>query len=168
MILRQAAPGDEQAVSQVHVRSWQAAYRGLLADSYLDALDPADRAARYTFSEPGPDQPHTTLAVEDDHICGFATIGPCRDSDKPAAGELYAIYVHPDWWRRGVGRTLIHAARHQLTDRGFAAGVLWVLAGNERAFRFYQADGWRPDGRRRLADVHGITVEEARYVRSLG
>jgi GNAT superfamily N-acetyltransferase len=167
MQLRRAEPGDEYAVATVHVSSWQAAYRGLLPDDYLDQLEPTDRAALYTFAAVDPGRPYTILAVDDADICGFATAGPCRDADKPDAGQLYAIYVHPDWWNRGVGRTLIGAARHRLIDRGFSEAVLWVLVGNERAERFYRIDGWNPDGNRRLEEVHGITVDEIRYVRSL-
>lgn len=167
VLLRRAEPGDEYEVAQVHVRSWQAAYRGLLPDDYLDALDPADRAPRYAFAEVRSDRPHTTVAVDEAGICGFATIGPCRDPDSSGAGELYAIYVDPDWWDRGVGRMLIQDARRRLVDHGFSDAVLWVLVGNERAERFYRVDGWTPDGQRRLQDVHGITVDETRYTRPI-
>ena len=167
MPLRPAAQGDESEVAQVHVRSWQVAYRGLLPDEYLDTLDPGDRAARYTFAEGDPDRPHTTVAVDDRQICGFATIGPCRDLDKPGVGELYAIYVHPDWWGRGAGRMLIDEARRHLIDRGFDEAVLWVLAGNARAERFYKIDGWLFDGARKSEEVHGIRVDEVRYTRYL-
>jgi hypothetical protein len=44
---------------------------------------------------------------------------------------------------------------------------LWVIARNERAERFYQCDGWVPDGSRRLDEVWGVTVDEIRYCRSL-
>jgi len=166
MLLRLAEPGDEYAVAQVHVRSWQVAYRGLLPEAYLDALEPADRAGRYTFAD-GGSGPSTAVAVNEDVICGFATIGPSRDPDMGDAGELYGIYVHPDGWDCGVGRMLIQDARRRLADQGFSEAVLWVLVGNERAERFYRIDGWRPDGRRRLQDVHGITVDEIRYSRPL-
>ena len=84
-----------------------------------------------------------------------------------SAGELYGIYVHPDWWNRGVGRILISDARDRLAHLGFDEAVLWVLVGNVRAERFYEKDGWRSDGQRRLAEVHGITVDELRYLRPL-
>lgn len=167
MFLRRAEAGDEEAVARVHVRSWQVAYRGLLPNDYLDALSPADRAARYTFAEIGPGSPHTTVAVGEDGICGFATSGPCRDAAKDDTGELYAIYVHPDSWNHGVGRLLIDDARSRMNHEGFSEAVLWVLVGNERAERFYRIDGWQPDGQRRLQDIHGITVDEIRYSRSL-
>lgn len=169
MYLRRAGPADVDAVAHVHVRSWQVAYRGLLPDEYLDQLVPADRASRYTFADTGRDRPSTTVAVDGDkdEICGFASCGPCRDPDRPDAGELYAIYVHPDWWSRGAGRLLIGDTRSRLAEQGFAEAVLWVLVGNERAERFYRIDGWKPDGHRRLDEVHGIAVDEVRFVRSL-
>lgn len=167
MNLRRAVPGDEEAVAQVHVRAWQQGYRGLLPDDYLDRLDPTERAARYTFDEIAPGRPYTTVAVDGDTICGFATTGRCRDSDQPSAGEVYAIYVDPDCWGRGVGRELIQAARTSLIDEHFSTAVLWVLVGNARAERFYRMDGWQPDGQRRIQAVHRIGVDEVRYSRSL-
>jgi GNAT superfamily N-acetyltransferase len=107
-----------------------------------------------------PDTPSVTwiqatlrrgVAVDGSVICGFATVGPCGDEDDSAAGELYGIYIHPDWWNRGAGRLLIHDARERFVDLGFQEAVLWVLVGNERAERFYDKDGWRPDGQHRLA-----------------
>jgi hypothetical protein len=44
MFLRPAEPSDASAVARVHVRSWQAGYRNLLPDQYLDGLRPEDRA----------------------------------------------------------------------------------------------------------------------------
>ena len=38
MFLRPAEPDDAMEVARVHVRSWQAGYRGLLPDAYLDGL----------------------------------------------------------------------------------------------------------------------------------
>jgi hypothetical protein len=37
------------AVAEVHVRSWQAGYRGLIAQDFLDGLRPAEWAGRYSF-----------------------------------------------------------------------------------------------------------------------
>lgn len=163
-----AQPADAMAVAHLHVRAWQAAYRGLLFDEYLDALDPAAWATRYTFGDEDPAQPATLLALDDgEQILGFATFGPSRDADRAGAGELLALYVDPDRWRGGIGRTLIAGARGRLAELGFEQASLWVLAGNERAENFYQRDGWTADGTRRPAKVAGISVEDLRYSRSL-
>jgi GNAT superfamily N-acetyltransferase len=163
MLLRPAEPADDDAVARVHVRSWQIAYRGLLPDAYLDALQPEDRAPHYRFGERGPNRPLTTVAIERDEICGFATTGPSRDGDRPDSGELYALYVDPSSWDLGVGRALMSGARERLASAGFEEAHLWVLDGNARAERFYRRDGWAPDGSRRPENHWGVVVHELRY-----
>ena len=137
------------------MRSWQVGYRGLIADDYLDNLRPEDRAGRYTF---GVADPLTIVAVTD-RIRGFATIFP-------GAGELGAFYVDPPSWGTGLGRALIIEAERRLAQRHAVVG-LWVLAGNVRARRFYEAGGWRPDGTARADRVFGVAVIEARYRKTL-
>jgi GNAT superfamily N-acetyltransferase len=165
--IRPAKHPDIEAVAAVHVRSWQVGYRDLLPAEYLAGLRPEDRAQRYRFDDPDPARPATLVALEDDTIIGFATTGPARDHDTESAGELMALYVDPPSWRTGTGRTLIAAARNRLINQGFTQAVLWVLAGNDRAERFYRIDGWNHDGGRRHHTVWGIGVEELRYRRAL-
>jgi len=164
VITRTATPDDVAAVAGVHVRSWQAAYRGLFPDEYLDGLRAEDRMARYTFGEAGPDYPTTIVAMDDGTLCGFATTGPARDDDVQGAGEVYALYVDPGAWGRGVGRLLMAEARTDIGHRrGCSEAVLWVLVGSRRAQRFYRADGWRPDGGRREETIWGVRADLARW-----
>ena len=167
MLLRPAEPDDAIAVARVHVRSWQAAYRTLLPDDYLDQLRPEDRAQKYNFSSLDPFQPQTIVAAEAGVIHGFATTAPAREPDIPGCGELCALYVDPDQWSHGIGVALVAAARSRLFDLGFRHAVLWVLVGNVRAERFYRIDRWAPDGRHRTESVWGVTVDEIRYQRTL-
>lgn len=167
MEIRAALPQDAAAVADVHVRSWQAAYRGLLPDAYLDALRPEERAAGYRFGDHDRSEPATLLAEDGDRLLGFATTAPGRDHDRSGWGELCALYVDPDRWGRGAGRALIAAARGRLLESGFREVGLWVLAGNEGAERFYRRDGWEHDGARRPEQIGGVTVEELRYSRAL-
>jgi GNAT superfamily N-acetyltransferase len=167
MLLRLAQPEDAIAVARVHVRSWQVAYRTLLPADYLDQLRPEDRAQKYDFASLDPRKPQTIVAVEEGVIHGFGTTAPSRDPDLPGHGELYALYVDPEQWGRGIGVALVSAARARLFELGFRNAVLWVLAGNIRAERFYQIDRWTPDGLRRIDSVWGVTVNEIRYQRGL-
>src|SRR5215471_21854719 len=129
MLLRAAESADAMPVAQVHVRSWQSAYRGLLPDEYLDQLRPEDRAARYDFATRDPQRPQTIVAVEAGAIRGFATTAPSRDADLAEYGELGALYVDPDYWGRGIGMALVSAARDRLAGLGFENALLWVLMG---------------------------------------
>jgi len=165
--LHLAEPADALAVARVHVRSWQVAYRGLIDPQYLDGLRPEDRAARYDFTHADPAMPRTLLASEAGQVLGFATTMPSRDADLLNAGEIVGLYIDPDHWQRGIGRELIIAARAHLAASKFTEAILWVLAGNERAMRFYQKDGWQPDRARRTQVVQGIALDELRYSRPL-
>jgi GNAT superfamily N-acetyltransferase len=167
MLLRPAEPEDAIAVARMHIRTWQIAYRNLIPDEFLDGLDPEDRARRYDFATRDPQKPRTILAVEEGSILGFATTLPSRDADLPDYGELGALYVDPPYWGRGIGAALIASARSRLWEMGFRNALLWVLAGNDRAERFYQADRWMPDGHRRSDSTRGVTIHEIRYQRAL-
>jgi ribosomal protein S18 acetylase RimI-like enzyme len=116
--------------------------------------------AHYTFGDDRPGSPTTLVAVIDTNICGFVTTGPARDDAD--AGEVYAICVDPQTWGRGIGRSLIAESR-----QGVADAILWVHPANQRAQRFYQADGWQSDGHRRQEYVWGVLADEVRYRRRL-
>jgi GNAT superfamily N-acetyltransferase len=155
------------AVAEVHVRAWQVGYRGLIAEDYLEALRPEERASRYTFDHMDPDGPFTLVAVDGDAICGLVTTGSSRDDDLRDAGEIWAIYVDPPRWGAGVGRSLMAAALRDLSRARYIEGALWVLDGNCRARRFYELHGWQCDGTERTDVIGGTPMREVRYRRSL-
>ena len=164
--VRPAVPEDAYNVARVQARSWQWAYRGLIAQDYLDSLAPETWAGRYTFGRIGTGLPFTQVAVDGSTICGLVTTGLCRDEDLSNFGELMAIYVDPADVGSGVGRLLIAAARERLRAVSTQA-ALWVLDGNVRARRFYERDGWSFDGTRRTRTYGNVPVQEVRYRRSV-
>jgi GNAT superfamily N-acetyltransferase len=176
--VRRGAASDAGAVAGVHVRAWQVGYRGLIDARFLAGLSAERRAQQWRewLDAPGPGA--TILVAEHaGAVVGFASLGPSRDSDAgPPVGELYAIYVDPDAWGRGVGRALMAGALERLAGAGHAAARVWVLESNARARRFYEAGGWVADGERRQEEVargatgedgRGVTVPEVRYARPL-
>ena len=106
----------------------------------------------------------TFVALLGDQTVGFATVGASYSED--ATGELYAIYVDPQHWGEGAGRALIEHAERSMRESGFTRALLWVLAGNERAERFYRATGWECDGQKE-DDFQGARVTELRYRKRL-
>ncbi len=147
--LRDASPADAWDVAAVHVESWQIAYRGLVPDAVLAGLSVANREQWWHDALASRGARSTLLATDAHTLLGFAAIGPGRDGD-PQVGELYAMYLRSAAWGRGVGRTLHGAAMARLRTFGFERASLWMLAGNERALRFYRSQGWTPDGRSKL------------------
>jgi GNAT superfamily N-acetyltransferase len=90
--------------------------------------------------------------------------GPSRDGDAAAGtGEVYAIYVDPSAVGTGIGQALLARAVSGMRERGYTAATLWVLDGNTRARRFYEAAGWRPDGAPQEGERGGAAQQEVRY-----
>ena len=169
MTVRPARLGDEQAIAEVHVRTWQVAYRGQVPDEFLDELSIAPRIAvwRSVLADPQPPANQAFVLEEDQRVVGFAHVMPSRDNDAGAdAGELTAIYVDPQRWRAGGGRLLLDHAMTALRAAGFSVATLWVLGTNDGPRRFYEALGWVPDGAAKDEQREGFTLHEVRYGRS--
>ncbi len=145
--IREAEPKDAEAIAGVHVRSWQAAYRGQLTDDYLDGLSVQERVEQHRGALASPGERRTWVAEEGGRVVGFAVTGPSQDADADErTGELYAIYLEPDRFGSGIGKTLSDHAVADLRERGFRTATLWVLETNDGARRFYEREGWAADG----------------------
>jgi GNAT superfamily N-acetyltransferase len=170
MEVRRARLPDAMSIVSVHVRSWQAAYRGLLPQDFLDGLDPANREKAWGPRLANPHGYETALVIEDaGSIEGFAHVCQARDADATAGdvGEVAAIYLLPEVWGKGYGRVLMAKALSTLKDSGFSSATLWVLEGNDRARRFYEAGAWFADGAVKQDELRGFIMNEVRYRRRL-
>ncbi len=162
-MLRIADVADADAIATVHVRSWQVVYRGLLPDHCLDNLRVEQRAA-YWGNVIHRGAGGVAVAEVDGEIAGFVALGASRDADaRPATGEIFAIYLSPAHWRKGLGSALMSWSLRTARERGWVRMTLWVLAGNTGARRFYEARGWRDDRARRTECFGAVRVDEVRY-----
>ena len=158
MTVRRAQPADTRAIAEVHVRTWQAAYRHAFPAEVLDNLS---IDARETSWRERVEEGYAVWVAETEcRIVGFSAVGPSRTEKD--AGELYAIYVLPEVWGSGAASELMVAVKDWLAQEGYATAMLWVLADNPRARHFYEREGWRAEGAR-VDTVHGTDVEEALY-----
>jgi GNAT superfamily N-acetyltransferase len=171
MSVRRAEAEDAMGIAIVHVRSWQAAYRGLVPQEYLDSLDVEQRYPVWERIAGQAQWPRagTFVTEHGGAVVGFASVCPSRDDDaEPAsAGELAAIYLLPGSWGKGLGRGLMASALSALSDAAFDEATLWVLDTNSRARRFYEAAGWHADGAVKQDVRKGFVLNEVRYRRAL-
>ncbi|MDJ0770272.1 MAG: GNAT family N-acetyltransferase [Ilumatobacter sp.] len=171
-VVREPTVDDADALGRVHVRAWQAAYRGgLMPDDYLDGLDEQERASMWRSGLERPPRARSLRLVGESasgNVVGFIVVGPADGDPAARVGELFAINVDPDEWGGGLGPALIERGVAALHRFGFDQAVLWVHPGNERARRFYAARGWIDDGVERHQTVLGVEVPEVRYSIDLG
>ncbi|MFF5637656.1 GNAT family N-acetyltransferase [Streptomyces sp. NPDC012825] len=92
---------------------------------------------------------------------------PGEGFDPAPTAELAALYALPEVWGTGIGRALLSVTTGALVEAGFRSAALWVFAGNGRARRFYEAAGWRADGKAVREETGGRVLEELRYRRDL-
>lgn len=140
-IIRPATSRDADVIARMHARSWRAAYRGLLSDTYLDhELDEErNRVWRERFDTLASGAFGVFLAEDDSGPIGFAAV---LLHDSPASALLDNLHVVPDRQRRGTGRRLMaEAARWTIDAAPDAPLYLWVLEANTDARRFYEALG---------------------------
>lgn len=161
---RPATDDDLRAIGALHFRSRAAAYAGILSPEALAFGSPEAMgewwAERWRWER---DTHRLTVATDGGTLAGFSYLGP---SEQDGVAELYAIHADPAYLGTGVGRTLMLDALPALAGLGDRA-VLWVLAANERARRFYEQGGWAVDGTIRTEPIGGEPVGQVRYGRAL-
>lgn len=166
--VRRAGLRDAQALAALHVRAWQAAYRGILDDAFLRGLSAGQRLPGWTARLADP-AITTFVAERAGRLAGFVVAGRSRDpTDLPGKAEIHSLYVDEASWRAGIGSALLARAVERLREQGFTDAVVWVLAENLRARTFYEARGFAPGAPpRRTVVLGGRPCEETRYAMSL-
>lgn len=158
---RFAAPDDAEKLGEVHTRSWQAAYAGLIDDDALAALDPVERSDSFGDQlDPATQRERNTtwiVAEVDGEIVGHTI-----SQFVPDTGEawLHVLYLAPEGWGLGIGYTLHGMAIRGLRRFGAKTAHLKVLKGNERAVTFYERLGWTFTGEELEEEWAGITVTD--------
>jgi GNAT superfamily N-acetyltransferase len=156
--VRRARPEDAAAIAEVHVRSWQRGYEHIFGAEKLAAIDVERRrelALRMISTA------STGVAEDDDgRIVAFVGVRPSTDVD--GEGEIWALYAVEEAWGTGAATALMDWAKDVLRA-SWPAATLWVLEDNPRARRFYEREGWSPDGEAKSDAFLGVRVNEVRY-----
>ena len=136
---RPAEVADAFGIAAIHDASWRQAYTGLIPHKSLDTMirrrDPKWWARAIRNST------RVLVMESDSQLVGYATIGPNRVSALSQEGEVYELYLLPEYQGVGIGKNLFLAAREQLVRLGFKGCVVWVLEENDPAMQFYRNAG---------------------------
>jgi len=137
--VRRAESRDARAVSDVHRTSWLHAYSGLIPHKALQTM--LDRRGEdwWRRAANGP----STLLVLDiaGKIVGYATIGLNRARALKQEGELYELYLLPEFQGTGLGGYMFRECRNVLSGLGFAGLAAWCLEESAHAITLFRATG---------------------------
>lgn len=139
--IRKAEPQDAAEIAEVHLQAWRGAYSGIIPHRALNAM----------LGRRGSDwwanairRAATVLVVEiGGKLAGYATIGRNRARELAQQGEIYELYLRPEYQGIGLGSRLFAAARQRLLDSGLQGMVVWALEDNSGALAFYEGAGGR-------------------------
>lgn len=122
---------DAEGLAQVHVKTWQDTYSGLIDDAYLDSLSIAQKAEKWKkrLLENNSDFIYF-IAKENDSIAGFIWGGKNREENSEYDAEVIAYYVLPEYQGKGIGRKLFSSFAKEALKRKMNTMSLWVLYGN--------------------------------------
>jgi ribosomal protein S18 acetylase RimI-like enzyme len=89
------------------------------------------------------DSIHITLALDGEKLIGYC-ISIASDFLGEKRGEIYSIYVEPEYRGGIIGDNLMERALKWINGRGARRIVLAVGAGNEAVFAFYARFNFYP------------------------
>ena len=163
LTIRPAEAEDAAAIANVHVKTWRAAYAGLLPTAHLRALTVESRSITWARLLKNQDDELVILVSENDdaNIVGFVSGGPVRSVVPGHDLEISALYVLPGFQRNGHGRRLFMAASNRLSKLDGAGLVVWMLKDNPAA-GFYKRLGGTVVSSRTIRFA-GSDVDEIAY-----
>jgi len=152
MNIRVATTKDADLIASINIDAWQVGYKGIMSESYLNALRLADTNLQWDSALSSND-PGINIVIEyQNKVSGFCVFGPVRDKDLKcnSSGEIVALNVAPNKWRLGLGSKLLEKVTELAIKEKWNFLYLWVLKDNVRAMRFYESKGFALEGTEKI------------------
>ena len=125
--LRIATLEDAEAIARIHVETWRSTYAGLLPDDLLVGMSLEKQTKMWQRMLRGGE---TVIVAEDPRygVIGFGSYGPNRSTRSGFTGEVFTLYLLPDFQGLGIGQGLLQALFGALAREGHETGLhqyLW-------------------------------------------
>ncbi len=163
MEIRRAELEDIRDISRIHALSWKSAYKGIVPQPYLDGLKEDFWVSGFStwIKE---DVLTARLIFDNGSPVGCIAYGKSRDESLPDWGEIISLYLLPEYFGKGYGRSLILSALEDLKQSGYENICLWVLKNNRRAREFYEKIGFKCGSDEYIFEIMGEKLTDVRCV----
>lgn len=163
-MIRVATENDLIRTSEIHVYGWRTAYTGLMPEEYLyndmNVLKSQEKQMSLLNSDKG-----SFHLYDDGIIRGIILHGNSRDIEDNDLYEIYAIYIEPQFKKRGYGKKLLKYVESEALKKGKKTLIIWTLEENKTAQRFYENNDYRLDGNQKY--IEQWNLKEIRYSKRL-
>jgi ribosomal protein S18 acetylase RimI-like enzyme len=143
--IRRAKPADAAALAATHDEAWRTTYRGIIPGPELDKL--INRRGTEWWESAVRKGSRISILAFGTTLAGYGNYGRNRARSLSYDGEIYELYLRPEFQGLGFGRRLFTAARRDLAQSGIKSLVVWALSDNSSAVEFYRTLGGRPVAR---------------------
>ncbi len=147
-MIRKAVVDDLPRIAEIHISGWRFAYKGILSDIELFKNRIVIRA--FKGLEKQFNEGLEIIVFEDDEnsiIKGFAFHGNSRDEDKENSYEVFALYLQPEFTKKGIGTNLMNEIKRIMKEKKRNELLVWVLEKNQIGRQFYKKYGFIDDGK---------------------
>lgn len=163
-MVRQLQEKDIDDIAQAHLLAWQKSFQGILSDNILNQLNKEEFIKIWQQTIKNEKRKNYVALTSEGVAIGFVSF----DTGDKDSTEIYGIYVNPNYWRQGYGKSLMDKALSEIKNLGkYSKIVLWVMTKNNAARRFYEKIGFNLDKAIRISSRHGEEFEECKYYRDL-
>ena len=142
-MIRPARASDAPGIARVYVDTWRDTYAGLIPVPALVGLSHRRLTQIWAEELALPASGQVVVIANDavSGIVGFGSCGKMRGDALSYKGEVFTLYVLPDFQGQGIGRRLLRRLFATLAARGMDSAVLWVLADNPARFFYHTMGG---------------------------
>ena len=135
-MIRKAEPKDLSRIAEILVFTKRIKYRSIF---HNDEYSFNELQVVKLVEEYGNSKALDNIWVYDDGIV--------KGMIHVEGGEIVELYVDYFFWKEGIGSKLVEFAKEK-----FDAKFVWTLEKNEDAIRFYEAHGFKLNGKRQLEE----------------
>src|SRR6202049_1275879 len=137
--IRRAKSSDAVPLATTHDQAWRTAYQGIIPGPELDKL--INRRGAEWWEGAIRKGSRISILAFGDTIAGYTNYGRNRARSLTYDGEIYELYLRPEFQGLGFGRRLFTATRRDLAQSGLRSPGVLALSDNDSAAEVLRALG---------------------------
>ena len=147
--IRLAVPADAPDMAEIHMRSWEAAYKDIIPAEYIREKN-AGRLEQWKRILTEMKYPQYVIQ-KNGKPDGIMCIASPQDDDlADDFYELHGIYLHSNYYRQGIGTQAMEFAFDTARNANKKFMTVWVFEDNINSVKFYEKCGFVPDGKTKI------------------
>lgn len=163
MQIRELKPDDLTMIARVNVDTFRETHGAFVPDSFVRDLSYEGAEQRFKRMLRKAEDLSTIFVAEDSgDVIGYAMCGLAREKVLHYQGELYSIYILPQYHGKGIGRRLLNSVSKHLRMQGANSMFVVVFSENISGRKFYEVLGGQCVEERTI-ELRGADVRETIY-----